>query len=238
MGKKSEIFYLPTLKVTKSRVHLHATLTMRAWHSKMSYWRREKRLRKATVTFTQCRAEWLLLMTATGGVECVYLRVCVFMQEWVTIFPCLSVFVFLCLLLWGRQSELLFFWMYVSVPVCGSVCVPRKGTEAKKIIHQYEWKRAMFLTTHWHVTSYLSHLKGEHPVVPCALTLQSWVVLSCSSHTTATISGTAGLQISDPQQPHWHYCNAQQLSSSHDKFTEYWTAWPAITLLVFLQHHS
>lgn len=132
MGKKSEIFYLPTLKVTKSRVHLHATLTMRAWHSKMSYWRREKRLRKATVTFTQCRAEWLLLMTATGGVECVYLRVCVFMQEWVTIFPCLSVFVFLCLLLWGRQSELLFFWMYVSVPVCGSVCVPRKGTEAKK----------------------------------------------------------------------------------------------------------
>lgn len=71
-------------------------------------------------------------MTATGGVECVYLRVCVFMQEWVTIFPCLSVFVFLCLLLWGRQSELLFFWMYVSVPVCGSVCVPRKGTEAKK----------------------------------------------------------------------------------------------------------
>lgn len=161
---------------------------------------------------------------------CIHARV----SNYISLFECICVSVSAFV----RKTEWTpFFWMYVSVPVCGSVCVPRKGTEAKKIIHQYEWKRAMFLSTHWHVTSYLSHLKGEHPVVPCALTLQSWVVLSCSSHTTATISGTAGLQISDPQQPHWHYCNAQQLSSSHDKFTEYWTAWPDITLLVFLQHH-
>lgn len=90
---------------------------MRAWHSKMSYWRREKRLRKATVTFTQCRAEWLLLMTATGGVECVYLRVCVFMQEWVTIslFECICVSVSAFV----RKTE----WtpFFFDVCVCSSV---------------------------------------------------------------------------------------------------------------------
>lgn len=69
------------------------------------------------------------------GSECVHVharvcvRVCMFMQEWVTAYPFLSLFVFMRLARWEREIEkAALFCIKVSLPCCVCVCVPEEQT--------------------------------------------------------------------------------------------------------------